>query len=90
MWPVQIEMSPEYKIHTGVFCLFVCLFVLNSWVKKHSPQDNSLLFIYLFFLAGLDLRCCTRAFSSCVEWGPLFVAVRGLLIAVTSLVKHGL
>ena len=31
------------------------------------------------------------AFSSCGEWGLLFVAVRGLLIAVASLfAEHGL
>ena len=49
-----------------------------------------LLFIYLF-LAALGLRCCVRAFSSCGERGLLFVVVRGLLIAVTSLVvEHGL
>ena len=48
------------------------------------------LFIYLF-LAALGLCCCARAFSSCGERGLLFVAVRGLLIAVASLVaKHGL
>ena len=52
-----------------------------------------ILFIYLFvcFLAVLDLRCCVRAFSSCGERGLLFVVVRGLLIAVASLVaEHGL
>ena len=49
-----------------------------------------LLFIYLF-LAALGLRCCAWAFSSCGEWGLLFVAVCGLLIAVASLVaEHGL
>ena len=48
------------------------------------------LFIYLF-LAALGLRCCAQAFSSCGEWGLLFIAVRGLLIAVASLVvEHGL
>ena len=47
-------------------------------------------FIYLF-LAVLGLRCCTRAPSSYGEQGLLFVAVRGLLIAVASLVaEHGL
>ena len=47
-------------------------------------------FIYLF-MAVLGLRCCVRAFSSCGERGLLFVAVRGLLIAVASLVaEHGL
>ena len=31
----------------------------------------------------LGLRFCARAFSSCGEWGPLFIAVRGpLFIAV--------
>ena len=45
------------------------------------------LFIYLFiYLAALGLCCCMWAFSSCIERGLLFVAVRGLLIAVVSLV----
>ena len=35
-------------------------------------------------MAALGLHCCTWAFSSCGEWGPLFIAVCGLLIAVTS------
>ena len=35
--------------------------------------------------AALGLRCCAWAFSSCGEQGLLFVAVRGLLIAVASL-----
>ena len=43
------------------------------------------LFIYLF-LAALGLRCCARAFSSCGKRGLLFIAVRGLLIAVAYLV----
>ena len=47
------------------------------------------LFIYLF-LATLGLHCCARAFCSCSERGLLFIAVRGLLIAVASLVaEHG-
>ena len=48
-------------------------------------------FFLNLFLALLGLRCCMRAFSSCGEWGLLFVAVRGLLIVVASLVaEHGL
>ena len=50
-------------------------------------------FIYFIYLslAALGLRCCVRAFSSCGEWGLLFVAVHGLLIAVASPVgEHGL
>ena len=49
------------------------------------------LFIHLFILAALGLRCCARAFFSCGERGLLFVVVRGLLIVVASLVaEHGL
>ena len=47
-------------------------------------------FIYLF-LAVLGLHCCARVFSSHGEQGLLFVAVRGLLTVVASLVaEHGL
>ena len=34
----------------------------------------------------LGLRFCVRAFSSCGKWGPLFIAVRGPLTIVASLV----
>ena len=55
--------------------------------------NNFLKFILfcLFILAALGLHCCARAFSSCGERGLLFVAVRGLLIAVAPLIlEHGL
>ena len=39
-------------------------------------------------MAALGLRCCARAFSSCGEQRLLFIAVRGLLIVVTSLVAE--
>ena len=46
--------------------------------------------LFFFFLSVLGLRCYARAFSSCGEWGLLFVAVRRLLIAVASLgAEHG-
>ena len=42
-------------------------------------------------MAVLGFCCCVRAFSSCSEWGLLFVVVRGRLTAVASLVaEHGL
>ena len=42
-------------------------------------------------MTALGLHCCMWAFSSCSEQGLLFVMVRGLLIAVASLVaEHGL
>ena len=41
-------------------------------------------------MAALGLHYCTKAFSSCGERGLLFVVVRGLRIAVASLVgEHG-
>ena len=49
-----------------------------------------ILCIYLF-LAALVPRCCAWSFFSCGEQGLLFLAVRGLLIAVASLAaEHGL
>ena len=48
-----------------------------------------LIFIYLFiFMAVLGLRFCARALSSCGKWGPLFIAVRGPLTIVASLVAE--
>ena len=44
-------------------------------------------FIYLF-TAVLGLRFCARAFSSCGERGPLFIAVRGPLTIAASLVAE--
>ena len=52
---------------------------------------NFYLFIYLFiylFLAVLSLRFCVRAFSSCGERGPLFIAVRRPLTIAASLVAE--
>ena len=61
---------------SGVFLLLFCFLIYYL--------------IYLF-LAALGLHCCAWAFSSCGERGLLFVVVRGLLIAVASLVaEHGL
>ena len=43
---------------------------------------------FWFFLAVLGLHLCARAFSSCGEWGPLFIAVRGPLTIAASLVAE--
>ena len=63
---------------------------MEKWLTFFQKNILKILLIYLF-MAALGLRCYTRAFSSCGERGLLFVAVRGLLIAVASLVaEHGL
>ena len=61
------------------FSSYLCLqfFVQESFFKNK--------FIYFIF-AVLGLCCCVRAFSSCGKRGLFFVAVRGLLTAVASLV----
>ena len=41
-------------------------------------------------MAVLGLRFRARAFSSCGEQGPLFIAVRGPLTIAASLVEHSL
>ena len=42
-------------------------------------------------MAVLGLLFCARAFSSCGEWGPLFIAVHGpLTIAASLVVEHRL
>ena len=42
-------------------------------------------------MAVLGLRFCARAFSSCGEWGPLFIAVHGpLTIAAFPVVERRL
>ena len=47
-------------------------------------------FIYLF-MAVSGLHFCARAFSSCGERGPLFIAMRGpLTIAASLVVEHRL
>ena len=49
---------------------------------------NKLIYFVYLFSAALGLHCCARLFSSCGEWGLLFVAVHRLLIAVASLVAE--
>ena len=69
--------------------IFVIPILRINTLKKCSLIffKRNLFFIYLF-LAALALCCCTRAFSSCGEWGLLSVVVHGLLIAVASLVAE--
>ena len=64
---------------------------MSATGKNGRQFISSFLFLMYLFLATLGLCCCAWAFSSCGEWGLLFVVVRGLLIAVACLVaQHGL
>ena len=83
----------HYRVLSRVPCavqqvLVVYLFYIQWCVYVFIFPSSHFL---IFFLAALGLRCCTLAFSSCGEWGLLFVAVCRLLIVMASLVvKHGL
>ena len=55
------------------------------------PDFFFLINLFIYFWLHWVFIAAHRLFSSCVERGLLFVAVRGLLIAVASLVvEHGL
>ena len=71
------------------FHVFVCVFFFLKEAILNFFGGG--LFIYLFiylFMAVLGLRFCTRAFSNCGKWGPLFIAARGPLIIAASLVAE--
>ena len=77
--PLQLFSSPFLKAP------------LKRGAEKSLFPFFFLINLFILFLAVLGLCCCARAFPSCGEQGLLFVAVRGLLIAVASLVvEHGL
>ena len=61
-------------------------FLLHLLVGISLFRDITSYFIFVYlFLAVVDLRCCTWAFSSCGKQGLLSVAVRGPVPAVASL-----
>ena len=69
----------------------------NHWTIRESQKLIDFfkkIFIYLFiylFLAVLGLRFCARAFSSCDERGPPFIAVhRPLTVAASLVAEHKL
>ena len=82
--------------------LFMPSLVPNSILHDSILFPLSVYQFYLFFknlLAALEFTVhflffylfiffCARAFSSCGKWGPLFIAVRGPLTIVASLVAE--
>ena len=65
-------------------CLINVYYLFN---KTYLFLKIIYLFIYLF-MAVLGLRFCARAFPSCGKRGPLFIAMRGPLTIVASLVAE--
>ena len=73
LFPYRLLQNTEYSslYYTVGPCRLSILYIKFTFLKKFY------LFIYSF-LAALGLCCCAWAFSSCSEWGLLFVAVHGL------------
>ena len=68
-------------------CLWCCIYKVIA-IPKVIQVFFVLIYLFYLFLAVLGLRCCTWVFSSCGEWGLLFMQCTG--IAVASLVaEHG-
>ena len=92
----RLQSAGSVVVVHGLSCSAACEIFPDQGSNPcplHWQTDSFFLFIlYIYlFLAALGLRCCARAFSSCGERGLLFIAVRGLLIEVASLVaEHGL
>ena len=78
---VTVGSVPRVDFKSG-FCL-----LLNMAFFFFLEDDFFFFNIYLF-MAVLGLRFCARAFSSCGERGPLFIAVRGPLTIAASLVAE--
>ena len=75
-------------LQVALFCSFLWLSNIPLYIYvPHFFLKSIYLFIYLF-IAVLGLRFCARAFSSCGRRGPLFIAVRGPLTIVASLVAE--
>ena len=65
--------------------------VFTSAITCHYYYFFLIIILFILFLAVLGLRFCVRVFSSCGEWGPLFIAMRGpLTIAASLVVEHRL
>ena len=86
--------SKDLQMASNFFWLFCSSLFLSSSFSTFLCFFKIYLFNFFLkflFLSALGLHCCARTFSSCGEQELLFIAVRGLLIAVASLVaEHGL
>ena len=67
---------------------YVTVFYLLKNNLAATCQGFFFVFVLFIFLSVLGLRFCARAFSSCGKRGPLFIAVRGTLTVVASLVAE--
>ena len=87
----EVTGSLSHTTAAGWLGKYPCGDVRLSCVEPARVVCFYFFYLFIFILATLGLRCCAQAFSSCGEQGPLFAAVRRLLIAgATLVVEHGL
>ena len=66
----------------AVFSFFFSFNQVSPW-GPFFLKINLFIYIIYFWLQWVFIAAC-GLFSSCGEWGLLFIAMRGLLIAVAS------
>ena len=96
--PFHYLLSAPFSVPSSILTILIPRLVtvmtslhLSSTSLPILSFLKKLIYFIDLFLAVLGLCCCARTFSSCSEWRLLSVEVRGLLIAVASLVaEHGL
>ena len=89
------ESDPTEWLNTHTYKRMIPMLSFLIWQSFILLYWFSLLSFFLFsliylFVAAQGLCYCSRTFSSCRNWGPLFVVVCGPLTAVACLVEHGL
>ena len=74
----------------GLYVLGIFLFLFFKMLMDVYRSGWRIIFFLInyLFLAVLGLCFCARAFSSCGEWGPLFIMLHGPLTIVASLVAE--
>ena len=95
--PASLQSSPGSLTVCMSVCVskFLLFFIRTPVLVGEGPIVLQYDLIHFFFflnkfiyLAVLGLRFCARAFSSCGERGPLFIAVRRPLTVAASLVAE--
>ena len=80
--------SQEYFILNFLFIYLFIFITPNLFIDSHILVFFKFIYLFIYFLTVSRLRFCARAFSSCGERGPLFIAVRGPLTIAASLVAE--
>ena len=85
---VKLNLTQDTPLHSPSL-LSVYFQPLNLFKTNYLWIYLSIFFFFFFFLL-CSVFIAARAFSSCNEWGLLFLEVRGLLIVGASLAEHSL